>query len=151
MDEGVEGKIGPGNSFQYVVHKFFKRSREGLKQLAQDLSHSWHSARSAASKRGAETKKVTRVFCLPGKHTAAATRGHRRGARGSRTSLSLLHLMLRTRLVAEASVKLVDGICLMLADRRVEYSQSISVSEYNRHFCVCNTRCGLFFLFVGKT
>jgi hypothetical protein len=63
MDEGVEGKIGPGNSFQDVVHKIFKRSREGLKQLAQDLSHSCHSARSAASKRGAETKKVLKGMC----------------------------------------------------------------------------------------
>ena len=88
---------------------------------------------------------------LPGKHTVAVTTGHRRGARGSRTSLSLLHLMLRTRLVTEASVKLVDGICLMLADRRVEYSHSNSVSEYSRHFCVCNTHCGSCFLFVGKT
>jgi hypothetical protein len=58
--------------------------------------------------------------------------------------------MLRTRLVAEASVKVVDGICLMLSDRRVQYSHSSSVSEYNRH-CVCNTNCGSFFLFVGKT
>ena len=56
-----------------------------------------------------------------------------------------------TRLVAEASVKLVDGICLKLAGRRVEYSHSSSVSEYSRHFCVCNTNCGSFFLFVGKT
>ena len=39
----------------------------------------------------------------------------------------------------------------MLADRRVEYSHSSSVSEYSQHFCVCNTNCGSFFLFVGKT
>jgi hypothetical protein len=96
-------------------------------------------------------QRKTSVFCLPGKHTAAATTGHRRGARGSRTSLSLLRLMLRTRLVAEASVTVVDGICLMLADRRVEYSHSSSVSEYSRHFCVCNTNCSSFFLFFGKT
>jgi hypothetical protein len=79
------------------------------------------------------------------------TTGHRRGSRGSRTRLSLLHLMLRTRLVAESSVKVVDGICLMLADRRVEYSHSSSVSGYIRHCCVCNTNCSSFFLFVGKT
>ncbi len=96
-------------------------------------------------------QRKTSVFCLPGKHTAAATTGLRRGARGRRTSLSLIRLMLQTRLVAEASVKVVDGICLMLADRRVEYSHSSSISGYSRHFCVCNTSCGSFFLFVGKT
>ena len=42
-------------------------------------------------------------------------------------------------------------ICLMLADRRVEYSHSSSVSEYKQHFCVCNTNCASFFFFVGKT
>jgi hypothetical protein len=47
--------------------------------------------------------------------------------------------MLRTRLVTEGSVKVVDGICLMMTGRRVEYSHSSSVSEYGRHFCVCNT------------
>jgi hypothetical protein len=40
------------------TYKFFKRNREGLKQLVQDLSHSWHVPRSATSKCGAETKKV---------------------------------------------------------------------------------------------
>ena len=44
------------------TYKFFKRSREGLKQLAQDPSHSWHAARSAVSKRGAETKKVLKAM-----------------------------------------------------------------------------------------
>ena len=29
--------------------------------------------------------------------------------------------------------------------------QSNSVSEYSRHFYVCNTSCGSFFFFVGKT
>jgi hypothetical protein len=28
---------------------------------------------------------------------------------------------------------------------------NIVLSEYNRHFCVCNTNCSSFFLFVGKT
>jgi hypothetical protein len=45
------------------TYKFFKWSREGLKQLAQDLSHSCHAARSVASKRGAETKKVLKTMC----------------------------------------------------------------------------------------
>ena len=60
--------------------------------------------------------------------------------------------MLRTRSVAEKSVMVVDGMCLMLEDRSpYKCSQSSSVSEYNRHFYVCNTNCGSFFLFVGKT
>jgi hypothetical protein len=28
---------------------------------------------------------------------------------------------------------------------------NIVLSEYSRHFCVCNTNCSSFFLFVGKT
>ena len=60
--------------------------------------------------------------------------------------------MLQTHSVVEASVMVVDGICLMLTDRSADKcSQSRSVSEYNRHFYVCNTRCGSFFFFVGKT
>ena len=86
MDEGVEGKIGPGNSFQYVVHKFFKRSREGLKQLAQDLSHSWHSARSASSKRGAETKKVLKAMrAAEDERVLLAWKAYCRGDDGTQT------------------------------------------------------------------
>jgi hypothetical protein len=44
------------------TYKFFKRSREGLKQLAQDLSHWWHSGRSTVSKRRTETKKVLKAI-----------------------------------------------------------------------------------------
>ena len=55
------------------------------------------------------------VFGLPGKHTDAATTAHRRGARGRRTRLSMHRFMLQTRSDAEASVMVVDGICLMLA------------------------------------
>jgi hypothetical protein len=44
------------------TYKFFKRSREGLKQLTQDPSHSWNAARSVVSKRGAETKKVLKAM-----------------------------------------------------------------------------------------
>ena len=44
------------------TYKFFKRIREGLTQLAQDLSQSWHADRSAVSKRGAETKKVLKAM-----------------------------------------------------------------------------------------
>jgi hypothetical protein len=58
------------------------------------------------SKLYAQRKRT--VFGLPDKHTAAVTTTHRRGARGSRTSLSLHHFMLQTRSVAEASVMVVD-------------------------------------------
>ncbi len=44
------------------TYKFFKRTRERLKKLAQDLSHSWHPVRSVVSKRGAETKKVLKAM-----------------------------------------------------------------------------------------
>ena len=92
------------------------------------------------------------VFCLPDKHTAAVTTAHRRGARGRRTRLSLHRFMLQTRSVTEVSVMVVDGICLMLTDSSPDKcSQSNSVSEYIRHFYVCNTSCGSFFFFVGKT
>jgi hypothetical protein len=40
----------------------------------------------------------------------------------------------------------------MLEDNSLDKcSQWDSVSEYIRHFYVCNTNCGSFFLFVGKT
>ena len=44
------------------TYKFFKWIREGLTQLAEDLSQSWHVVRSAVSKRGSETKKVLKVM-----------------------------------------------------------------------------------------
>jgi hypothetical protein len=59
--------------------------------------------------------------------------------------------MLRTRLVAEACVMVVEGICLMLAHTLVEYSHSSSASQYKQHFCVCNTICGSLVFYVGKT
>ncbi len=55
----LETEIVPGGG----TYKFFKRNREGLTQLAQDLSQSCHAARSAARKRGAETKKVLKAMC----------------------------------------------------------------------------------------
>jgi hypothetical protein len=91
------------------------------------------------------------LLSLPGKYTAAVTTARRRGECGSRSTLVKLRFMLRTRLVAEACVMVVDGICIMLAHKLVEYSHSTSVSEYKKHFCVCNTNCSSFFLFVGKT
>ena len=68
------------------TYKFFKRSREGLKQLAQDLSHSWHSARSAASKRGAETKKVLKAMrAAEDERVVLAWKAYCRGDDGTRT------------------------------------------------------------------
>jgi hypothetical protein len=54
VQTALEVKIVPA----CVTYKFFKRNRDGLKQLVQDLSQSWHAVRSAANKCGAETKKV---------------------------------------------------------------------------------------------
>ncbi len=137
------------------TYKFFKRSREVLKQLAQDLSQSWLRPASAERRQKRCSKlfaqRKTSVFCLTGKHTTAATTAHKRGARRSRTLLSLILFMLRTRLVDETSAKVVDGICVMFADRTVQYSHSLCVSEYSRHFYVCNTICGSFLCLVGKT
>ncbi len=47
--------------------------------------------------------------------------------------------MLQTRTVTETSVMVVDGMCWMYADNSPDKcSQSSSVSEYRRHFYVCN-------------
>ena len=87
------------------------------------------------------------------KDTAKCTRKKETAGSQSWITCPTFMVLKRTQiiLVSEASVKMVDGICLMLTDRRVEYSHSRSVSEYIRHFCVCHTHCGSFFLFVGKT
>jgi hypothetical protein len=84
------------------TYKSFKRSRDGLKQFAQDLSQSSHAAapQPASSERrqrkGSKlcAQRKTSVLCLPGKYTAAATTAHRRGERGSRSTLSKLRFML---------------------------------------------------------
>ena len=60
----MEAEIVPGCG----TYKFFKRIREGFTQLAQDQSQSRHAARSAASKRGAETKKVLKTMCAAEEH-----------------------------------------------------------------------------------
>jgi hypothetical protein len=155
MWEVLETEIVPACD----TYKFFKRSREGLKQLAQDPSHSCHPPRSSANTIGVETKKVHKSTCaVEDERVFLARKTYCRDDDGTHTwntreqdkpIVSLTHVVVP--LVPEASVKVVDGICLMLTDRRVEYSHSNSVSEYNRHFCVCNTNCGSFFLFVGKT
>ena len=44
------------------TYKFFKRRREGLTQLAEDLSQSWNPDRTTVNKRGTETKKVLKVM-----------------------------------------------------------------------------------------
>jgi hypothetical protein len=78
----LETEIVPGCG----TYKFFKRSREGLKQLAQDLSHSWHSARSAASKRGAETKKVLKAMrAAEDERVELAWKAYCRGDEGTQT------------------------------------------------------------------
>ena len=95
----------------------------------QDLSQSWHAARSAASKRGAKTKKVLktmrtaeeeRVWLVCQAYCHGDDGTHRRGVCGSRTSLSLHRFMLQTRSVAEASSMVVDGMCVMLQDNSLD-------------------------------
>ena len=44
------------------TYKFFKRIREGLTQLVEDLSQSWNPDRTTVNKRGAETKKVLKAM-----------------------------------------------------------------------------------------
>ena len=68
------------------TYKFFKRSRQKLTQLAQELSQSWHSVRSAANKRGTETKKVLKTKrAMEEESVLLVWQAYCRGDEGTRT------------------------------------------------------------------
>jgi hypothetical protein len=68
------------------TYKSFKRSRDGLKQFAQDLSQSSHAARSAASKLRAETKKGLKAMrAAEDERVVLAWKAYCRGDDGTRT------------------------------------------------------------------